>query len=167
MTSRISCNRPLLLFNYSVVSDSLWPHGLQHARLPCPSLSPGVCSNSCPLSWCYPTISSFVASSFSSPVFPSTRDFSNESVLCNRPLGSCELCELFMLGTGEVCWKDKRNWRYLVVFQLDGCFKMVHGQAICPSGALDCDILDRWQKFSSGTRGSCNTWHYSNTGYCS
>ena len=100
-------------------------------------------------------------------VFPSTRDFSNESVLCNRPLGSCELCELFMLGTGEVCWKDKRNWRYLVVFQLDGCFKMVHGQAICPSGALDCDILDRWQKFSSGTRGSCNTWHYSNTGYCS
>ena len=34
----------------SVVSDCLWPHGLQHARLPCPSLSPGVCSNSCPLS---------------------------------------------------------------------------------------------------------------------
>ena len=37
------------------------PHGLQHARLPCPSLSPGVCSNSCPLSrWCYLTISSSV-----------------------------------------------------------------------------------------------------------
>ena len=36
------------------MSDSLQPHGLQHARLPCPSLSPGVCSNSCPLSqWCY------------------------------------------------------------------------------------------------------------------
>ena len=33
-----------------VLSDSLRPHGLQHARLPCPSLSPGVCSNSCPLS---------------------------------------------------------------------------------------------------------------------
>ena len=42
------------------MSDSLWPHGLQHARLPCP-LSPGVCSNSCPLSrWCHPTISSSV-----------------------------------------------------------------------------------------------------------
>ena len=38
-------------FSHSVVSDSLQPHGLQHARLPCPSLSPGVCSNSCPLSW--------------------------------------------------------------------------------------------------------------------
>ena len=34
----------------SIASDSLWPHGLQHARLPCPSLSPEVCSNSCPLS---------------------------------------------------------------------------------------------------------------------
>ena len=41
---------------------TLWPHGTQHNRLPWPSLSPGVCSNSCPLSqWCYPIISSFVA----------------------------------------------------------------------------------------------------------
>ena len=40
----------LLLLSRSVLSDSLRPHGLQHARLPCPSLSPGVCSNSCPLS---------------------------------------------------------------------------------------------------------------------
>ena len=44
--------------------DSLRTHGLQHARLPCPSLSPRVCSASCPLSqWCHPTISSFVAPS--------------------------------------------------------------------------------------------------------
>ena len=40
----------LLLFSCSVVSDSLRPHRLQHSRLSCPSLSPGVCSNSCPLS---------------------------------------------------------------------------------------------------------------------
>ena len=52
----------LLLFSRSVVSDSLWPHGLQHSRLPCPSPSPGFCSNSRPLSrWCHPTISSSVA----------------------------------------------------------------------------------------------------------
>ena len=45
----------------SVMSDSLQPHGLQHDRLPCPSLSPWVCLNSCPLSqWCHPTISSSV-----------------------------------------------------------------------------------------------------------
>ena len=55
-----------LLFSRSVVSDSLWPHGLQHSRLLCPSPSPGVFSNSCPLSqWCPPTISSF-ATVFSS-----------------------------------------------------------------------------------------------------
>ena len=41
--------------------NSLWPHGLQHARPPCPSLTPGACSSSCPLSWwCHPTISSSV-----------------------------------------------------------------------------------------------------------
>ena len=51
-----------LLFSFLVVSDSLWPHRLQHVRLPCPSLSPGVGSNSYPLSWWFrPTISSSVA----------------------------------------------------------------------------------------------------------
>ena len=48
-------------FSHSVVSDSLWPHGLQQASLPCPSPTPGACSDSCPLSWwCHPTISSSV-----------------------------------------------------------------------------------------------------------
>ena len=48
-------------FSCSVVSNSLRPHGLQHARLPCPSPTPGVYSNSCPLSWwCHPTTSSSV-----------------------------------------------------------------------------------------------------------
>ena len=48
-------------FSCSVMSDSLWPRGLQHPRLPCPSPTPGACSNSCPLSqWCHPTISSSV-----------------------------------------------------------------------------------------------------------
>ena len=48
-------------FNCSVVSDCLWPHGLQHASLPCPLPTPGVYSNLCPLSpWCHPTISSSV-----------------------------------------------------------------------------------------------------------
>ena len=57
------------------MSDSLWPHELQHVRLPCPSLSPEVCSNSCPLNqWCHPTISSSV-SPFSS--FPQSFSFSS------------------------------------------------------------------------------------------
>ena len=67
---------------HSVVSDSLWPHGLQHTRLPCPSSTPGVYSNSCPLSrWCHPITSSSL-SPFSSHLqsFPASV-FSNESVL--------------------------------------------------------------------------------------
>ena len=66
-----------LVFSHSVVSDSLQLHGLQHARLSCPSLSPGVCSNSCPLSrWCHPTISSSVVP-FSSCLlyFPASGSF--------------------------------------------------------------------------------------------
>ena len=48
-------------FSCSAVSNSLWPHGLQHARPPCPSPTPGVYSNSSPLSrWCHPAISSSV-----------------------------------------------------------------------------------------------------------
>ena len=55
-------------FSRSVVSDSLWPYGQQHASLPCPSLSPGVYPNSCPLSqWCLPT--SHPLSSPSPPAF--------------------------------------------------------------------------------------------------
>ena len=51
----------LIQLSHSVVSDSLRPQGLQHARLPCPSPAPGACSNSCPSSrWCHPTISSCV-----------------------------------------------------------------------------------------------------------
>ena len=47
-------------FSYSLMSDSLQPHGLQHTRLPCPSPNPRACSNSCALSqWCRPTILSF------------------------------------------------------------------------------------------------------------
>ena len=50
-----------LQFSRSDMSDSLRPHGLQHARPPCPSPTPGVYSNSCPSSrWCHPTISSSV-----------------------------------------------------------------------------------------------------------
>ena len=59
------------------MSDSLWPHGLQHARLLCQSSTPGAYSNSCPFSWwCHPTISSSVIP-FSSclQAFPASRSF--------------------------------------------------------------------------------------------
>ena len=77
MTLEASHFISLVPFNCSVMSDSLRPHGLQHSRLPCPSPTPGVYSNSCPLHpWCHPTISSSVIP-FSSSLqsFPASGSF--------------------------------------------------------------------------------------------
>ena len=64
------------------MSDSLQPHGLQHARLPCPSPTPGACSNSCTLSqWCHPTISPCHPLLLPPSICLSIRVFSNESAL--------------------------------------------------------------------------------------
>ena len=70
-------------FSSSVVSNSLWPHGLQHARPPYLSPTPGVYSNSCPLSgWCHPNHLILWHPLLLPPsIFPSIRVFSDESVL--------------------------------------------------------------------------------------
>ena len=67
----------IVQFSHSVMSDSLRPYGLQHTRLPCPSLSPGVCLNACSLSWwCHPNISSSVVPFSSCPQsFPASESF--------------------------------------------------------------------------------------------
>ena len=64
-------------FSCSVVSDSLWPHGMQYAMLPCPSPTPRACSNSCPSSWwCHPPIySSVVPFSSHLEIFPASGSF--------------------------------------------------------------------------------------------
>ena len=72
-------------FSCSVEFDSLWPHGLQHTRPPCPSATPGVDWNSCPLSqWCHPTISSSVIP-FSSRLqsFPASESFQMSQVFAS------------------------------------------------------------------------------------
>ena len=73
-------------FSCSVVSDSSWPSEPQHARPPCPSPTPGTCSNSCPSSWwCHPTVSSsvvpfsFLQSFLESGSFPMSHFFSSGS----------------------------------------------------------------------------------------
>ena len=72
------------------MSKSLWLRGLQHSRFLCPPLSPGVCSNSCPLNWwCHPTISSSVIPFFSCPQsFPA--------------LGSFPVSQLFSSGSQSI-----------------------------------------------------------------
>ena len=73
-------------FSHSVVSDSLWPHGLQHARPPCPSATPRAFSNSCPWSrWCHLSISSSVVLFLSClKLFPAS--------------GSFTMCQFFTTG---------------------------------------------------------------------
>ena len=110
-----------LLFSHSVVSDSLQPHGLQHTRLPCPSLSPGVCSNSCPLGWwCHPTISSSVTPFFFCPQsFPAsgsfpmsqlfTSDGQSTGASASASVLSMNIQGLFPLGlTGLIALQSKR-----------------------------------------------------------
>ena len=85
-------------FSHSVMSDSLWPHGLQHARLSCPSPTPGACSNSCPLSrWCHPTISSSAVSFSSCP----------QSLSAS---GSFQMSQLFTSASASVLPMNIQDW---------------------------------------------------------
>ena len=69
----LSCIISSVQFSHSTVSYSLQPRGLQHARPPCPSPTPGVYPNSCPLSrWCHPTLSSSVVPSSCLQSFPAS-----------------------------------------------------------------------------------------------
>ena len=107
-------------FSHSVVSESLWAHGLQHDRPPCPSPTPRVCSNSCPLSqWCHPTISSSVIP-FSScpPSFSASGSFPVSQICTSsgQSIGASasasvlpvNLQDLFPSGlTGLISWQSK------------------------------------------------------------
>ena len=96
-------------FSRSVMSDSLWPHGLQHARLPCPSPNPWVCSNSCPLSrWCHPTISSSVFPFFSClQSFPPSEAFPMSQFFAwgGQSIGASASRSVVSLNIQEAQWK--------------------------------------------------------------
>ena len=75
-TGRLGLTYASVQFSRSVMSDYLQPHGLQHTRLPCPSPTPGTCSNSCPLNQCcHPTISSSVVPFSCLQSFPASGSF--------------------------------------------------------------------------------------------
>ena len=82
-SSFLPCNYLLLLFSCSLMSNPLWPHGPQHTRLLCPSLSPGVCSDSCPLGLIMPSNHLILCCPLTlmPSMFPSIRIFSSESAL--------------------------------------------------------------------------------------
>ena len=107
------------MFCHLVMSKPLWPNGLQHARLPCPSSSPRACSNLCPLSrWSHPTISSSVVPFFShlhsflaSESFPMSQFFASggQSVGASASVLPVNIQDWFPLGwTGLISLKSKR-----------------------------------------------------------
>ena len=145
----------------------MWPYA-KHTRLPCPSLSPGGCSNSCPLSkWCHPTISSFLAP-FSScpPSFPASGSFpgswlftsGGESVGDSAPVLPMNIQDWFPLGlTGLISLESKglsrvkdcflSNCYFLEIFwpRCMACRILVPKPGTEPmSPALTAQSLDHW-----------------------
>ena len=111
-------------FSHSVVSGSLWPHGLQQTRLPCPSPTPEACSNSCPSRWwCHPTISfsvvpfsSCLQSFLASGSFPVSQLFAssgwNIGVSASASVPQVNIQEWFPLGwAGWISLQSKGHSR--------------------------------------------------------
>ena len=110
LTSLSSQHLPSLFFLHTCyVSDSVWPHGLEHARLPCPLPTPGIYSNSCPSSWwCHPTVSSSVVP-FSSQLqsFPASG-----LALRINPLHCVQIFphSFLVLEEWVLCWLFSEDW---------------------------------------------------------
>ena len=103
------------------MSDSLWPHGLQHARPPCLSPTPEACSNSCPLSWwCHPTISSSVIP-FSSCLqsFPASGSFplSQFIALGGQSIGASVSVSVLPMNIQD--WFPSKEHPGLISFRMD------------------------------------------------
>ena len=108
-----------MLFSHSGMSDSLRPHGLQQARLPCPSPTPGVCSNSCPLSqWCHPATSSS-AVPFSSRLrsFPASGSFLMSWLFTSggQSIGVSASTSVLPMNTKD--WSFRMDWLDLLAVQ--------------------------------------------------
>ena len=106
-------------FSHSVMSDSLWPRESKHARPPCPSPTPRVYSNSCPLSqWCHPAISSSVVPFSSSPQFlPASGSFPKSQIFewSGQSIGVSALASVLPMNTQDwspsewTCWTSLQS----------------------------------------------------------
>ena len=98
-------------FSRSVMSNSLWPHELKHARPPCPSPTPRVYANSCPLSqWCYPTVSSSVIPFSSCPQsFPASGS-SQMSQFASGGVWSLKLQNIGVSASTSVLPMNTQDW---------------------------------------------------------
>ena len=125
----------------SVVSDSWWPHGPQHARLPCSSPSPGVCSNSHPLSWwCHPAIS-FSVIPFSSCLqsFPASDSFPRSQFFTSggQNIGVSASTSVLPMNTGLISFR--MDWLDLLAVQ--GTLKRLLQHYSSKASILQCSAF--------------------------
>ena len=125
-------------FSRSVVSDSLRPHELQHARPSCPSPTPGVDSNPCPLSWwCHPAISSSLVPSSSCPQsFTASESFPMNQLfaLCGQIIGASASASVFPVYSGLISLRI--DWFDL--FAVQGTLKSLLQQHSSKESILQC-----------------------------
>ena len=119
-------------FSHSVMSDSLWPHELQHARPPCPSPTPGVYPNSCPSSrWCHPAISSSVIPFSSSPQsLPASGSFPMTQLFAwgGQSIGVSALAPVFSKNTQD--WSPL-EWTGWISLQSKGLSRVFSNSLRC------------------------------------
>ena len=117
------------------VAKSLWPHRLQHAKLPCPSPSPRVCSNLCPLDqWCFLTISSSAA-----PFSFCLQSFSAS--------GSFPVSWLFASGGQE--WKLHLHKSFQWIFRVDFLYECLVWSPYCSRGSQESSSTPQFKSISS------------------
>ena len=125
--------KELSLFSCWVMSDSLWPHGLQHTRPPCPSPSPRVCPSTCPMiRWCHPTISSSVILFSSCPQsFPASGSFPMNRLFTSGGLSIGASAAAYILPMNIQGWFPL-GLTVLISFRID-CFDLLAFQGTLKS----------------------------------
>ena len=145
----------LLLFRCSGLSDSLQLHGLQHSRLPCPSLSPGVCSNSCPLSqWCHPTISPSVSR------FSSLPQYFPDHSLYQWVGSSPQVAQQSIGASGSVLPMNNQGWFLLrltdLIFQSKGLSRVFSSTTVQSQQLFGAQPSLGFPSGSYGKESGCN-----------
>ena len=146
----IACSKKF--FSHSVMYDSLWPHGLQHARPPCPSQTPGVYSNSCPLSqWCHPTISASVFP-FSSHLqsFPASGSFQMNQFFTSGGQSIGVSASTSVLPMKTQAWSPLR-WTSWISLQSEGLSIVFSSTTVQKNQFFDTQL-------SSQSNSHINTW---------
>ena len=144
------CLRPSIQFSHSVMSDSLRPHELQHARPPCPSPTPGVYPNPCPLSrWCHPTIlSSVIAFSSCPQSFPASGSFQMSQLFTSggQSIGVSASTSVFPMNTQD--WYPL-GWTGWISLQSEGLSRVFSNTTVQKHQFFSAQLLSEYLGYST------------------